>query len=174
MDVDDQAIRWLKANHPEIDARVNPFAPPAPFESATFDLLCSISIFTHLSPASQRAWLAEVARLLQPGGLAVLTTLGPKLRETWAAGHRAGITARQIELLRSSPPLDEVGNLFVPEEQSFWNSWRFRGVGPDYGLAFWDHRHIEDVWSEWFDVLDIFPAAMNWQQDAVVVTPKLR
>ena len=43
-----------------------------------FDLACSWSVFSHLSPASAASWLQELARVLVPGGFCVLTTWGDR------------------------------------------------------------------------------------------------
>jgi SAM-dependent methyltransferase len=174
MDVDAEAIGWLRSHSEGIDARVNPPEGPAPFADGSFDLVCSISIFTHLNERSQRVWLAEVARLLRPGGLAVLTTLGEPLLETWAAGNRPGITAAQRAQLRSSPPLTDAGFIFTPEDRTRWNRWRYRGVEKDYGLAFWDQTALREAWSEWFEGVSIVPGSINWRQDAVLLTPHER
>ena len=43
-----------------------------------FDLACSWSVFSHLSPASAALWLQELARVLVPGGHLVFTTWGAR------------------------------------------------------------------------------------------------
>jgi ubiquinone/menaquinone biosynthesis C-methylase UbiE len=44
-----------------------------PYEDATFDLAFAVSLFTHMRSADVRNYLAEVARVLRPGGRALLT-----------------------------------------------------------------------------------------------------
>jgi SAM-dependent methyltransferase len=64
--------------------QLNPFSrftavdglPPAPFDDGTFDLVVAYSVFSHLSEAASRAWIREIARVLAPGGLAIVTTQG--------------------------------------------------------------------------------------------------
>jgi SAM-dependent methyltransferase len=167
-DVDDQAISWLGAAYPTIDARPNEQGPPTTFEADSFDLVYSISVFTHLNERSQFAWLEEVARLLRPGGIALLTTHGPELFEAYRSGRRPGMTSQQQSALRASPPLDDAGFIFVAEARSAWNSRRYRGVESEYGLAFHSHRYVRDRWSTHLEILDIVPAAINWHQDAVL------
>jgi SAM-dependent methyltransferase len=172
MDVDQDAIRWLRGHGSGVDARVNPPHGPAPFASDSFDLIFSISIFTHLNESSQRLWLAELSRLLRPGGLGLLTVLSEDLRRLWAAGARPGIDERQRRELIAAPTLASAGFIFAPERRNRWNEWRYRGVEPDYGLAFWDHRALRATWAEWFQVLDVIPGSINWRQDAVLVTSR--
>jgi len=171
MDVDAEAIEWVSEHLPHVDARPNPPLGPAPFGGDSFDFLCSISIFTHLNERSQRIWLAEVARLLAPGGLALLTVLGEDLRETWERGDRPGIAESQRLALAALPPLRDQGFVFAAEPRTRWNAWRYRGVEEDYGLSFWDHAALREAWSEWFEVLEIVPRSINWKQDAVLLRP---
>ncbi|MEO1038420.1 MAG: class I SAM-dependent methyltransferase [Pseudomonadota bacterium] len=71
-DIDAAAVRWCQQNLPG-DYAVNRVQPPAPYAEHSFDLVVAFSVFTHLKEATQRAWLDELARLLAPGGLALIT-----------------------------------------------------------------------------------------------------
>ena len=44
--------------------------------SGSVDLLYGISVMTHLTELDQHVWLTEIARVLKPGGLAILTIHG--------------------------------------------------------------------------------------------------
>jgi hypothetical protein len=48
--------------------------PPTTLDSGSVDLIFSYSVFSHLSEAACRSWMAEFARLLAPGGLVAFTT----------------------------------------------------------------------------------------------------
>ncbi len=52
------------------------FTPDGSIPKNWFDLVIGWSIFSHLSDASLRQWLAEVSEVLRPGGAAVFTTWG--------------------------------------------------------------------------------------------------
>lgn len=69
-------IKWLSRSYPLADFHVSQFTLPLPFESDTFDLIYSVSVFTHLSENAQFAWLEELKRVLRPNQIALLTTLG--------------------------------------------------------------------------------------------------
>ena len=43
--------------------------PPLPWPDATFDAVVGVSVFTHLTRDAQAAWLAEMQRVIAPGGL---------------------------------------------------------------------------------------------------------
>ncbi len=53
----------------------DPF-PPLPLAGQSVHFVVGYSVFSHLSEAACRAWTAEFARLLKPGGMAALTTRG--------------------------------------------------------------------------------------------------
>jgi 2-polyprenyl-3-methyl-5-hydroxy-6-metoxy-1,4-benzoquinol methylase len=50
--------------------------PPTAFENESFDLIIANSVLSHLRLDAMHAWLDEVARLLKPGGLAMLSYHG--------------------------------------------------------------------------------------------------
>jgi SAM-dependent methyltransferase len=50
--------------------------PPLPLTDGSVDFVVGYSVFSHLSEAACRAWMAEFARVLKPGGMAALTTRG--------------------------------------------------------------------------------------------------
>jgi SAM-dependent methyltransferase len=49
--------------------------PPLPLESDSVDVLFAHSVLTHLGEQRQHQWLAEIRRVLKPGGYAFLTVL---------------------------------------------------------------------------------------------------
>ena len=79
-DIDAEAIEWCNRSLPSVGKfSVNDKLPPFPFDDNAFDLVYSISIFTHLPEDMQFAWLGELNRVLKPSGYAILTTHGSSL-----------------------------------------------------------------------------------------------
>jgi SAM-dependent methyltransferase len=70
------ATDWIRSNLPFAHASANGLAPPLPHADGTFDLIYSISVFTHLPEDLGRAWMNELRRLLRPGGLLMFTVHG--------------------------------------------------------------------------------------------------
>ncbi|MCC7123970.1 MAG: class I SAM-dependent methyltransferase [Acidobacteria bacterium] len=66
-------IAWCQAHLPFARFDTNALEPPLRYADGTFDLVYSFSVFTHFSDALQRAWLAELRRILKPGGALLLT-----------------------------------------------------------------------------------------------------
>src|SRR5687767_8629355 len=72
-DVDSEAVNWCRDHLPGPIVSANGPMPPLPFTTGAFDLVYTVSVFTHLSEQYQRAWISELHRLLQPGGVLLLT-----------------------------------------------------------------------------------------------------
>lgn len=72
VDYNDSLLNWCAANLPGGYVR-NGLTPPLDFADGSFDILYALSVFTHLREATQRDWLKEYARVIRPGGLALLS-----------------------------------------------------------------------------------------------------
>ena len=96
VELDESCVAWIEANlSPPL--RVIPGAelPPLPYPDASFDLIWSTSVFSHLAD-SWSAWLLELHRLLKPSGVAVVSVMGaassqPIAYEEWDP-DRIGMT----------------------------------------------------------------------------------
>jgi SAM-dependent methyltransferase len=75
-DLNPDMVAWVDANLPFAHAFTNGLEPPLRQPAANFDLVYSISVFTHLPEAIGSAWMQELWRVLRPGGLALLTVNG--------------------------------------------------------------------------------------------------
>jgi SAM-dependent methyltransferase len=82
-DIDRPSIAWINAElNPPLHAFTNGVAPPLDQADASFDLVWSVSVFTHLTD-HWAGWLAELHRVLRPGGLAIISFLGGAMYEVW-------------------------------------------------------------------------------------------
>lgn len=98
VDIDPENVGWITKNISHlVVAYVGPLFPPMIYDEDRFSLVYGISVMTHLPLDVQRAWLAEIARVLRPGGLALLTFAGDTsvafssryLDHKWLAEYRA-------------------------------------------------------------------------------------
>jgi len=76
VDINPAMIGWNSTNLPGIAFHTIDYNPPTPFADGSFDLIYALSVFTHIEREHQHAWLQEMHRLLQPGGLFLFTTHG--------------------------------------------------------------------------------------------------
>jgi SAM-dependent methyltransferase len=74
-------VAWCSANLRHATFVKNELAPPLPFSNERFDFVFANSVFTHLSEPLQFAWIDEIQRILRPGGLLLMTTMGKKMVE---------------------------------------------------------------------------------------------
>lgn len=82
-DIDARSIDWINAElSPPLHAFANGEAPPLDQPSASFHLVWSVSVFTHLTD-HWAGWLSELHRVLRPGGLAIVSFLGGAMYEVW-------------------------------------------------------------------------------------------
>ena len=64
--IDQTAIRWCQSNLPGYQfEHVNP-DPPTSLPDGYFDLICTISVFTHSNEEMQFSWPQDIERLLAP------------------------------------------------------------------------------------------------------------
>lgn len=165
-DVDAEAIGWARDHHPSLRWTVSPAQPPLPYPSQSFDLVYSISVFSHLNEPSQDRWLQELFRLLRPGGVALLTVHGRYAFEQFRTGSVTTRWSSRRPFDRG--PLGAGEFVFVPYVRSMWNRRDLPGVEAEYGLAFHDADYVREHWSKRFEVLDVVDRGMTGWQDVVV------
>ncbi len=120
------AIGWAREHAPGIEFFVSDTSPPLPFDDRALDLVFAISVWSHYSEAAALRWLAEMRRVIRPGGHLILTTHGLQAcvwftqnRDQWIearlGGHWIAHTAHQLE---------RAGHCF----------WDVFGQGGDWGV----------------------------------------
>jgi SAM-dependent methyltransferase len=102
VDINSSSIAWSRKNLPFAEMSVCPLAPPLPFAEGAFDLIYALSVFTHLPEELQRSWIAEMRRLLRPGGLLFFTAHGVSYAPDLSPEERAAFEAGQMVVRRAS------------------------------------------------------------------------
>ena len=149
VDIDRTAIRWCGrhlrgARFLAIDPH-----PPTPFPAGSFDLVFAVSVFTHFDEAMQFAWLAELRRMLKPGGILIASLHGDY--------HRS-LRGRSLEPAR--------GFAFTTTRTGMFKK---DGLPDFYQDAQHTRDYVEREWGRHFDVLAFRERGMADHHDAVVL-----
>jgi SAM-dependent methyltransferase len=84
VDVNAEALSVVERDLcPPMHAQLSQVDPPLEFEDESFDLIWAISVWTHLTD-NALPWLAEMHRVLKPGGLLIATYMGESHSEVLA------------------------------------------------------------------------------------------
>lgn len=75
-DYNPAAVEWCANAFPDIPVFRNAVAPPLELDDNSIDIAYCSSVFTHLSDDLCRKWIAELARVVRPGGLISFTIAG--------------------------------------------------------------------------------------------------
>lgn len=147
-DTDEEALSWCQDHLSSRGHFVgNGAAPPLPFEEQFFDLVYSISVFTHLSEALQFCWLEELKRVTKPGSYLLLSVHGGEFfdeapREFKEHFREAGFYSRSTT--------DE------------------KGCREPFETSYHAEQYIRARWGEIFEVEEIIKGGINNDQDLVL------
>jgi SAM-dependent methyltransferase len=150
-DISDGAIAWDREHLPFAQFDVNGEEPPLAYPDGSFDLVIAVSVVTHLSEELQLAWLAEVKRVLRPGGLLLMTVLGDD-------GSTQRLNGQDLaEYL-------EKGHHYKRVEDG-----GLHGLPDFYQDAFHSRAYVERVWSRFLKLRAYIRHGPLYTQDLVVL-----
>ncbi|MCX6606515.1 MAG: class I SAM-dependent methyltransferase [Acidobacteria bacterium] len=160
VDIDDEALAWVRVRHPEVRFRTVDPLPPLPFPDDTFDLVYCHSVFTHMNVDYQDQWLSELRRVTMPGAYLLLSFSGEtpfrKLLNDWQS-H--GVDPAPMSIER-----DSNGTLFIADD-----GWK-DGPFPDfYHSMFHTLDYVKHHWGQFFEVLLHLPEGSLGYQDFIVL-----
>lgn len=156
------AAAWTNANLPGVRAFLSPQEPPVELDAASLDLVYAVSVWSHFGETQAIRWLAEMGRLLRPGGALVMTTQGlPSVAHYWRLGSidpGYAWAATQQLLVHGHAYFQNFG------EEGDW------GVKhPEWGMAYlsadWLGQRLDSTWS----LALLEPARLDTNQDLVVL-----
>lgn len=168
-DINNQLVDWCQAELPDVTTVKNEAFPPIPFEDEAFDLVYSLSIFTHLPEEAALAWLSELERVLAKDGIAILTTHGYPAMDTIAESevHQQmfRLTSEAVRNMRDG--LEREGFQYLRYDTDVITA---ANAGDDYGNSFTHEGYIRSKWTEaGFDVVEFIPGGMRGWQDLTVL-----
>jgi SAM-dependent methyltransferase len=152
-DIDPEAIAWAREHLADVGSfTVNRASPPTQYADASFDIIYTISLFSHLDEEPQLAWLSELARIAKPGAAIVATLHGERTRHTMTSREAAALDTRGFV-----HRVDRKGRL------------KLDGLPDSYQTTFHSREYVVKTWSRWFEVLDYIPGGLHGHQDIVVL-----
>jgi len=166
VDINQRYIEWIRRFlAPSLHVFQNSILPQLPLEDNSFSLVYAFSVFTHID-AFELAWLAELRRILRPGGMAYLTI---HTERTWnsmnpnrALYHDILIMKDYIAECRVCP---EMFRSPMPRERMVL-SWQTAAV--NNAILFHSMDYIRNTWGRFLDVIDIQLEGHEYQ-DVVVM-----
>ena len=108
-------IEWCRRSLLFAQFQTNALAPPLSYEDGQFDLIYTISIFTHLEERLQMLWMEELKRVLKPGGKLLLTVHGLTHLKQLNVEQRARFEAGDVVVSRPEHSGDNECGAYHPE-----------------------------------------------------------
>jgi SAM-dependent methyltransferase len=146
-DVSDIAIDTVRRTIPGVYALPCDAMPPSRYAEGLFGLVFAFSVFSHLREDAHLAWAAEFARMLRPGGYAVITVQGESYLRM-CDEYRSG--ARPIEHLwhqKLANAFHDADTLERYKHGDFlFSDSRPDGLDESYGEAVVPRTYIESYW----------------------------
>lgn len=164
VDIDGEAVSWCRESLPRGTFQQTGPYPPLPFPDGCFDLVVAYSVFTHLPAEVQSAWLAEMRRVLAPGGL-LLATVHGEFAALFSLPIREPQNLRErLELLFGGGPI-KGGIMDSVQDRAL------DGIAPDgyYRSVLQTKRYTVREWSRFLDVIEFREAGVGNFQDLVVL-----
>lgn len=152
-DIDAEAIAWATENLSSLaEFSTNTTSAPTDYPDAMFDVIYSVSLFTHLNAAAQDEWLAEMQRLLKPDGTLLVTTHGRFTLDSCTPAERA--------------TLQRDGIVYRTDHKG-----RFKVDGlPDfYQTTFHTVDYVRRHWGRYFSIVQHIEGGLNGHQDMVLM-----
>lgn len=147
-----------------------------PHTAGFFDIAFAYSVFSHLPEPVHLHWLVEIARVMKPGGIVVLTTQPRRFLEfvlTLPGQPETGLSAwhRQLRagVQRVRDPLDAYDRgdfVYLP-------SGGGEALAEEiYGDAMVPPLYIAGRWNEWFDLVEYLDNHRHFAQSIVTLRRK--
>lgn len=166
VDINQRHIEWIRRFlAPSLHVFQNSILPQLPLEDNSFSLVYAFSVFTHID-AFELAWLAELRRILRPGGMAYLTV---HTERTWNSMNPNRALYHDILVMKDYiseyPVCPEMFQAPQPRERMAL-SWQTAAVNNT--ILFHSTDYIRNAWGRFLDVIDIQLEGHEYQ-DVVVL-----
>lgn len=152
--------------------------PPIPFDDASFDLVISYSVFSHLSERACADWMREFARLVRPGGVVAWTTRHDSFFGfcEWARAQGASTSSYIQALGALFPDIDDARRRYAAGEIVHASSDGVGGGGPRdssfYGETWIPEAYARSAYAEHFDLVAVCHDGSKYDQACFVFQRK--
>lgn len=164
-----QYVAWAR-EHLHAPVLQGTALPSLPFADGSIDAIFAGSVFTHINDFEE-AWLAELRRVVSPGGFAILTIHSEDVWEELRADsghqlrHHATSVRHRLEPLGIDPVTDETFDQSMPSRRVALEAVDW----PDTNV-FHSREWIREHWGRFWRVDRILQQAHSYQ-DGVVLVP---
>jgi SAM-dependent methyltransferase len=157
-DIDGEAIAWAQWHLRAVGTfHANEPVPPTRFPDGRFDVIYSVSLFTHLDERAQDLWLHELARILKPGGTFATTVHGRLAMRSCSDAELRVLAQRGIAYR-----VDRKGR------------FKLDGLPDFYQTTFHTREYVERTWTRELEIVDYVEGGLGGHQDLVVMRRRER
>lgn len=176
-DINGYHIEWARRFLPSsLKLFQNTILPSLPIPDNTMTLVYAFSVFTHLDEF-ELGWLAELSRILKPGGIAYLTILGDS---SWTRFNPDSPRFEQVkwavdQWIALNPVIEEYDvtyDLFRRNMPCEKTVFRWKTADIYNTVVFHSTAYITNTWGRFFTILDIIPSGHGFQDVVVLKKPR--
>jgi 2-polyprenyl-3-methyl-5-hydroxy-6-metoxy-1,4-benzoquinol methylase len=156
IDVDHVNLGWCRSNLKNLSVYSVPFYPSTGIALDKYDVVMSLSVFSHLTPELWAKWLSELSKCILPDGIGLISFCGD---------HSASVIL--------SKHVDLMGQL---SQKGYYDSGPNHDLGESFsGLyrnVFYSDRCAKRLLEENFAIIDFVPGIFAGHETCAVVKKK--
>ena len=162
-DINGRHIRWLNEHLPSnLKIIHNHCLPNLQMADCSVDVISAFSVFTHID-IFETAWLAELYRILKPGGMVYLTVQND---DSWRVIQNADASDAILQRLHKFS--DQTPELLLEDLPHGRTDFRYTNVGPYRALVYHSNSYLYQTWGRFFEIAEIMPLAHGKYQSVLI------
>jgi SAM-dependent methyltransferase len=168
-DINPDHVSWCQGHLPAVKTILNGPTPPLDFADGSMDFVWCLSVFSHLPDDQARQWLIDLARVIRPGGILLITTHGKAALNIIArsAVHQQMFSMTPQRAAEVTVLLDSDGYVMqnlAPEVVEVSKA------AEGYGNCFVSESYVRSAWSGvQFELCAFLPGGLRGWQDISVL-----